>query len=72
MENTKTINSTDVEYISIWDRPKRNRGRPKGSILSEEEKIERNREANKRCYYNNHDYYTLQKRIYKQQLNNTN
>ena len=54
------------EYVSIYDRPKRGRGRPKTCTLTDEEKKQRNREANKRCYYNNHSYYLLQKRSYKQ------
>ena len=53
------------EYVSIYDRPKRGRGRPKTCTLTDEEK-QRNREANKRCYYNNHSYYLLQKSNYKQ------
>ena len=35
-------NTTEVEYISIYDRPKRGRGRPKTCKLSDEEKRERN------------------------------
>ena len=31
-------NSTEVEYISIYDRPKRGKGRPKTCTLSDEEK----------------------------------
>ena len=59
-------NTTEVEYISIYDKPKRGRGRPKTCTLTDEEKKQRNREANKRCYYNNHSYYLLQKSSYKQ------
>ena len=59
-------NTTEVEYISIYDKPKRPRGRPKTSTLTDEEKLQRKREANYRCYYNNYEYYSLQKRSYKQ------
>ena len=31
-------NTTEVEYISIYDKPKRARGRPSGSKYSDEEK----------------------------------
>ena len=31
-------NTTEVEYISIYDRPKRGKGRPKTCTLTEEEK----------------------------------
>ena len=66
---TQTMeNTTEVEYISIYDRPKRGRGRPKTSKFSDEEKKQRNREANSRCYYNNYEYYSLQTRIYKQAI----
>ena len=32
-------------------------------------KSDKKREANSRCYYNNHEYYSLQKRSYKQARN---
>ena len=51
------------EYISIYDKPKRGRGRPKTCKLSDEEKRIRNCQAALRCYYNNHEYYKLSKRI---------
>ena len=36
---TKTMeNTTEVEYISIYDKPKRGRGSPKTCKLSDEEK----------------------------------
>ena len=39
---TQTMeNTTEVEYISIYDRPKRGRGWPKTCKLSDEEKRER-------------------------------
>ena len=53
--------TTDVEYISIYDKPKRGKGRPKGTTLTEDEKRQRHNQANLKCYFNNHDYYKLQK-----------
>ena len=39
---TQTMeNTTEVEYISIYDKPKRGKGRPKTCELSDEEKRER-------------------------------
>ena len=36
---TQTMeNTTEVEYISIYDKPKRGRGRPKTCTLTDEEK----------------------------------
>ena len=52
----------DEEYISIYDKPKRPRGRPK--TLTDEEKKERNKIIYKRHYDNNRDYYVLKARIY--------
>ena len=69
IQPTQTMEcTTEVPYISIYDRPKRPRGRPKTSTLTDEEKAQRAREANSRCYYNNHEYYLLQKRSYKQSI----
>ena len=49
---TQTMeNTTEVEYISIYDRPKRVRGRPKTCKLSYEEKLERLRINYKAYYY---------------------
>ena len=55
-------NTLDEEYISIYDRPKRPRGRPK--TLTDEEKKERNKIIYKRHYDNNRDYYVLKAKIY--------
>ena len=35
-------NTTEVEHISIYDKPKRGRGRPKTCKLSDEEKRQKN------------------------------
>ena len=72
IQPTQTMEcTTEVPYISIYDRPKRPRGRPKTSTLTDEEKAQRAREANSRCYYNNHEHYLLQKRSYKQSISKT-
>ena len=44
-------NTTEVVYISIYDKPKRTRGRPKTCKSSDEEKLERSR-ANYKAYFN--------------------
>ena len=40
-QSTQTMeqNTTEFEYISIYDRPKRGKGRPKGSKYTDEEKL---------------------------------
>ena len=43
--------ATEAEYISIYDRPKRGRGRPKTCTLTDEEKLERLR-VNYKAYFN--------------------
>ena len=53
--------SLDEPYISVYDRPKRPRGRPK--IYTDEELKERRKETYKKHYGNNRDYYLLQKSI---------
>ena len=35
---------------------------------TEEEQIERRRQANMRCYYNNHEYYKLYSRLHKAEI----
>ena len=57
-------NSTEVEYISIYDRPKRGKGRPKTCKLSDEQKAQRKRAIAKQYYKNNFEYVRLQKRIW--------
>ena len=70
-------NTTEVEYISIYDRPKRGKGRPKTCNLTDEEKRQSKREIAKQYYKNNYEYVRLQKRIwldkkYEQQKENIN
>ena len=57
-------NTTEVEYISIYDRPKRGKGRPKTCTLTEEQKKQRKRDIAKEYYKNNFEYVRLQKRIW--------
>ena len=59
-------NSTDVEYISIYDRPKRGRGRPNTCILTDEEKRLRNRDNARRYHYANYEYCKTRQRLQKQ------
>ena len=55
-------NTTEVEYISIYDKPKR--GRPKGTCkLSDEEKRERARLKSKRYYDMNPEKERERKRL---------
>ena len=55
------MNTTEVEYISTYEKPKLPKGRPKGTRkFTDEEKLKRRREATMRCYYNNHGSYKLQ------------
>ena len=52
IQPTQTMeNTTEVPYISIYDRPKRPKGRPKTCKLSDEEKKERLR-GNYKAYFN--------------------
>ena len=60
MESTNY--SLDEPYISVYDRPKKPRGRPK--IYTDEELKERRKETYKKHYENNRDYDLLQKSIY--------
>ena len=57
-------NSTEVEYISIYDRPKRGKGRPKTCTLTEEQKAQRKKDIAKEYSKNNFEYVRLQKRIW--------
>ena len=64
---TQTMeNTTEVEYISIYDKPKRGRGRPKTCKLSDEEKRQRNRDNATRYHYDNYEYCKMRQRLQKQ------
>ena len=66
MEQT---NTTYIEYISIYEKPKKQRGRPTGtSKFTDEEKLIRRRQANLKHYYNNHEYYKLYSRLHKSEI----
>ena len=56
--------STEVEYISTHER-RGQRGRPRGSIYTDEDKGNL-RKACLKHYYNNYEYCTFQQRLSKQ------
>ena len=63
---TQTMNTTEVDYISIYEKPKLPRGRPKGTRkFTDEDKVERRRETNMLCYYNSNEFYKLYNRLHK-------
>ena len=54
MEQSTQTNITYIEYISIYDKPTKNWGRPNGTTkLSDEERKERSRMRSKRYYDEN-------------------
>ena len=53
MEQTTQTNRTHIEYISIYDKPKRGKGRPQGSKYTVEERAGRARLSTMTYYYNN-------------------
>ena len=53
MEKSTQTNRTDIEDISIYDKPKRGKGRPQGSKYTVEERAERARLSTMKYYYNN-------------------
>jgi hypothetical protein len=55
-------------YISIDDRPKRGRGRQRGSKYSDEEKRQKPNDAALKRHNNNYEYYTLRRRLCKQRV----
>ena len=60
---------TYIVYISMYERPTKKLGRPKGtSKFSDEEKLLRRRQANMKHYYNNHEYYKLYGRLHKAEI----
>ena len=65
IQPTQTMeNTTEVPYISIYERPKLPRGRPKTCTLTDEEKVCRKRQDAKRLYYENYEYRRLQQALY--------
>ena len=66
---TQTMeNTTEVEYISIYDKPKRGRGRPKTCKLSDEEKRQQKRDNATRYHYDNYEYCKMRQRLQKQMV----
>ena len=63
MTTTQQVFNTDDVYVSIYDRPKRGKGRPKSS-LTDEEKAQKKREIALKHYYDNWEYKQLYKQIY--------
>ena len=53
MDTSTQTNRTDIEYISIYDKPKRGKGRPQGSNYTDEQKAERARLSTMKYYYKN-------------------
>ena len=54
MEQSTQTNRTDIEYISIYDKPGKQLGRPNGTTnFSDEERKERSRMRSKRYYDEN-------------------
>ena len=56
--------TTEVPYISIYDKPKRPRGRPKTCTLTDQEKAQRKRDIATQYCNNNFEYVRLQKTIW--------
>ena len=52
------------EYISIYDKPKRGKGRPQGSKYKVEERAERARLSTMTYYYNNIEQERERSRVY--------
>ena len=63
---TNQGNTSGVGYISIYDKPKRGRGRPKTCKLSDGDKRQRNRETATRYHYDNYEYNKMRQRLQKQ------
>ena len=62
MTTTQQVFNTDDVYVSMYDRPKRGKGRPKSS-LTDEEKAQKKRDNQKKWYNENWQYKCLKERI---------
>ena len=62
MTITQQVFNTDDVYVSIYDRPKRGKGRPKSS-LTDEEKAQKKRDNYKKWYDENWQYVLLKRQI---------
>ena len=71
MTTTQQVFNTDDVYVSIYDRPKRGKGRPKSS-LTDEEKAQKKRDNYKRWYAENSEYVLLKKKLIREAQRNTN
>ena len=52
-------------YISIYDKPKRGKGRPLSCTLTDEEKAERARIIASKHYYDNYEQVCVKQTIYR-------
>ena len=64
MEQNTQTNKTYIEYISIYDKPKRGKGRPQGSKYTVEERAERARLSTMTYHYNNIEQERERSRAY--------
>ena len=55
-------------YISIYDRPKRGKGRPLSCTLTDEEKKERARVIASKHYYDNYEQTCAKHTIYREKI----
>ena len=62
MTITQQVFNTDDVYVSIYDRPKRGKGRPKSS-MTDEEKAQKKRDNYKKWYDENWQYVLLKRQI---------
>jgi hypothetical protein len=67
MATTQQISNTDDVYVSIYDKPKRGKGRPKSS-LTDEEKAQKKRDNQKKWYNENWQYKCLKERIRQERI----
>ena len=67
MTTTQQVFNTDDVYVSMYDRPKRGKGRPKSS-LTDEEKAQKKRDNQKKWYNENWQYKCLKERIRQERI----
>ena len=63
MEQHTQTNRTYIEYVSIYEKPKRGKGRPQGSKYTLGERAERAR-LSTMTYYNNTEQERERSRVY--------
>ena len=67
IQPTQTMEcTTEVPYISIYEKPKRPRGRPKTSTLTDEEKAQHKRDIATKYHDDNYEYCKMRQRLQKQ------